>query len=68
MTRNREQLLRRSERPVVDVLDMEFAPTYEEEDRERTGRWRCIGCGRFLRSDGDWNQCPDCDTRTPEDY
>ena len=35
------------------------------DDRERTGRWRCIGCGRFLRNDGNWNQCPDCDTREP---
>ena len=36
----------------------------------RPGRDHCIGCGRFLPSVAkyDWNQCPDCDTRTPEDY
>jgi hypothetical protein len=29
---------------------------------------RCIGCKRFIRRSANWNQCPDCDTRTPEDY
>jgi hypothetical protein len=29
---------------------------------------RCIGCGKFLPRDRDWNQCSDCDTRDPEDY
>lgn len=32
------------------------------------GCWRCIGCGRLLPKDRDWNQCADCDTRDPEDY
>lgn len=32
------------------------------------GCWRCIGCGKLLRRDQDWNQCSDCDTRDPEDY
>lgn len=27
---------------------------------------RCIGCGRFLAKSADWNQCGDCDTRSPE--
>lgn len=33
-------------------------------------RWRpqCIGCGKFLKMKSTWNQCADCDTRTPEDY
>lgn len=32
------------------------------------GCWRCIGCGKLLPRDRRWNQCADCDTRTPEDY
>lgn len=32
-------------------------------DMKKTGRVRCIGCGRFVRFDAHWNQCPDCDTR-----
>ena len=28
---------------------------------------RCIGCKKFIRTDADWNQCPDCDTRYPEE-
>lgn len=38
----------------------------EEEDYRKTGRWRCIGCGKFLAADAGWNQCADCDTRSPE--
>lgn len=34
-----------------------------DEDEAATGRIRCIGCGRFLPADTDWNQCADCDTR-----
>jgi hypothetical protein len=32
-------------------------------DRAKTGRIRCIGCGRFVKFIRRWNQCPDCDTR-----
>ncbi len=38
-----------------------------EQDRQKTGRWRCIGCSRFLKDDANWNQCPECDTRYPEE-
>lgn len=34
-------------------------------DEIKTGRPRCIGCGKFLKVDRDWNQCSDCDTRDP---
>jgi hypothetical protein len=30
-------------------------------------RLRCIGCGKFMKSDSKWNQCSDCDTRYPEE-
>jgi hypothetical protein len=29
---------------------------------------QCIGCGKFLRKDSNWNQCSDCDTREPGEY
>lgn len=32
------------------------------------GCFKCIGCGVILPRHLDWNQCGDCDTRTPEDY
>jgi hypothetical protein len=32
------------------------------------GCWKCIGCGVILPQARKWNQCDDCDTRTPEDY
>lgn len=32
-------------------------------DRAKTGRLRCIGCGRFIAFARHWNQCVDCDTR-----
>jgi hypothetical protein len=32
------------------------------------GCWKCIGCGKILSPRRNWNQCSDCDTRTPEDY
>lgn len=32
------------------------------------GCWKCIGCGVILPRSRSWNQCSDCDTRTPEDY
>lgn len=32
-------------------------------DRAKTGRLRCIGCGRFVKFTRRWNQCADCDTR-----
>lgn len=35
-----------------------------EEDEDRTGRPRCIGCGKFLKISASWNQCADCDTRS----
>ena len=50
------------------LLTFENAPTPQERedaDREATGRVRCIGCGRFVREDAHWNQCPDC--REPEE-
>ena len=37
-----------------------------ERDEAKTGRLRCIGCGRFLADDANWNQCADCDTRSDE--
>lgn len=47
-----------------------FIPTEPDPrrvDEEKTGRPRCIGCGKFLRVDARWNQCGDCDTRYPEE-
>jgi hypothetical protein len=38
------------------------------DDRAKTGRLRCIGCGKFLKDNARWNQCAGCDTRIPEDY
>lgn len=37
--------------------------TEQEWDEAKTGQLRCIGCGKFLKRDADWNQCADCDTR-----
>jgi len=54
--------LKTNDRGEVEVIDE------VEADRKLTGRVRCIGCGRFVRMDAHWNQCADCDTRTPEDY
>lgn len=31
------------------------------------GCYRCIGCYKILPKSTDWNQCPDCDTREPEE-
>jgi hypothetical protein len=38
----------------------------EERDRKKTGRVRCIGCGKFVAKRRKWNQCSDCDTRDIE--
>lgn len=32
------------------------------------GCWRCIGCGKLLSRDSNWNQCPSCNTREPEEH
>jgi hypothetical protein len=53
---------------VLEDIRYSYPEQRAEQDRAKTGRWRCIGCGKFLRDDGDWNQCADCDTRDPEDY
>jgi rRNA maturation endonuclease Nob1 len=36
-------------------------------DEAKTKRVRCIGCGKFVSRKRRWNQCPDCDTREPEE-
>lgn len=35
----------------------------DTDDRNKTGQWRCIGCGKFLGANPGWNQCASCDTR-----
>lgn len=54
--------------PPFDGRAMEYATQQRELDEAKTGRGRCIGCGKFLKNDARWNQCSDCDTRDPEDY
>jgi len=46
-------------------IERVLSPREERErDEAKTGRPRCIGCGKFLKVDADWNQCADCDTRS----
>lgn len=55
---------------MTNVFDSVGELIADREAREEFERKhpRCIGCRRFIRKDVDWNQCPNCDTRTHEDY
>lgn len=50
--------------PVINWNDDYKTPEERrEEDERKTGRIRCIGCGRFVAKARHWNQCADCDVR-----
>ncbi len=57
-------------KPQDDIYEMfkDIKNNYSEEKMEwKTKHPQCIGCGKFLRKDRNWNQCSDCDTREPEE-
>lgn len=56
-------------KPILDWGDPDYRDPIQraEDDEAATGRVRCIGCGKFVPRSANWNQCPDCDVREPEE-